>query len=179
MIFFFGTNIAEGVLLDNMNVIKGDVKMSMLDVWRKSNPVAQPASESFMRDFDPLFRDMERFFEPILQKHGNGFELSPLCDISENEDEYEFSIDLPGISIDDVNIEVLGNSLRVYGERTQEENPSRRASEKHYGKFSRTFRFPNAIKDKGVKASYSNGVLEIVAPKLEVQRVKKIKIDLH
>ena len=73
---------------------------------------------------------------------GEAWSLTPACDIEENEDQFLLSLDVPGVSRENIQIEVADGRLVVSAERKQEKNQdtdNRFFSERRYGKFQRVF----------------------------------------
>lgn len=78
--------------------------------------------------------------------------------------EYVLRAEMPGIDPEkDVQVQVDGNVLTIRGERTDEEKTKNR-QEFHYGAFARSVTLPNGAKAAEVKASYTDGVLELRVP---------------
>ena len=103
----------------------------------------------------------------------------PACDIEETSDHFKLSFDLPGVSKDDVKIEMRGNQLVVSGERKEEQERqqgSRFSQERYYGSFLRTFTLPTEVDANRIEAAYQDGVLQIALPKSEIARPKQIEI---
>jgi len=106
---------------------------------------------------------------------------SPPVDIYETEKEIVLKAELPEIDQKDIDIKVEDNTLTIKGERkfeqeTKKENYHR--IERAYGKFSRSFSLPNTIDQEKIKASYKNGILELVMPKKEESKPKQISVEL-
>jgi HSP20 family protein len=106
---------------------------------------------------------------------------SPSMEILERDNELVIRADLPGLSKDDINVEVTDDMLTIAGERREERDETRegyRHSERRYGRFSRSFPLPEGINAEDVKAAFQNGVLEVTmpAPKRE-QRGRRIEIQ--
>ena len=102
------------------------------------------------------------FFKSFLEPKEGGF--YPEMDIKSIKDKYLISLDLPGLSKEDVHIKLDNNILTITGERKTEKSDILR-SERSYGKFERTLRLDNEINMDDIKAEFSNGVLEISIPK--------------
>jgi HSP20 family protein len=83
---------------------------------------------------------------------------------------------LPGISPDKVDIEIVGRTLRVHGERTAEQKTEPIVSEITYGRFEREFTLPEEIDAKHVQATYRHGMLELVLPLAEGAKPHRIEI---
>jgi HSP20 family protein len=89
--------------------------------------------------------------------------------------------ELPGMKREDIDIEVTQDSLSISGERRldQDEKKSYVRVERPYGPFTRTFAINTPIKAGEVKASYKDGVLEIIVPKSEEIKPKKIEVGVE
>jgi HSP20 family protein len=86
------------------------------------------------------------------------------------------SLALPGISPDNVDIDIVGRTLRVRGERTAEEKSEPVMSEISYGRFEREFTLPEEINAKHVQATYRHGMLELVLPLAEGAKPHRIAV---
>ena len=83
---------------------------------------------------------------------------------------------------EDINIEIKDNVLTVSGERKyekKEENEKYHRIERSYGKFSRSISLPQGVTEDQVKASFSDGVLEVSFPKPEVKKPEAKKIAIQ
>lgn len=111
---------------------------------------------------------------------GNRF--GPACDIRETKGAYELILLVPGMSKDDLKIDLDGKALIVSGEKKinkEERSDAFYASERFYGSFRRYFELPNKIKAEDVKAECKDGILKIKIKKPNVKKhePKTIKID--
>jgi HSP20 family protein len=103
---------------------------------------------------------------------------SPACEVDEKPDHYLISVDVPGLSKDDVKVEVVGNQLVISGERKHEKTErGGRRSERYYGRFERSFALPTSIDADKIEARYDNGVLELAVPKAEGSKAKTVEIQ--
>ena len=138
------------------------------------------ASRSVMNGIWGALDDFDRsLFVPIFQRGTAERSMAPACDVTENEDGFLLSFDVPGIKKEEINIEVTGRQLSVSGERKREEgtqNGSIHRVERAYGKFHRTFDLPHGTNAEVVEASYDNGVLKIAIPKAEASKPRKIQV---
>lgn len=105
---------------------------------------------------------------------------SPRMDVTESEDTYRLSIDLPGMSKEDVSIKVQDNRLMIRGERqgemqSDDENVVR--MERTFGTFVRTLRLPTSVNEEKIGATFDNGVLSVTLPKTEKSKPKEIAIS--
>lgn len=106
--------------------------------------------------------------------------FSPPLDIVEADQEYRIYIDLPGVKLDDVSVDLEDDLLVVAGRRTYSE-PSEngehvRRFERPSGEFRRTVRLPKTVDREGITAGYDAGVMTLVLPKVRVAAVRKIEI---
>lgn len=136
---------------------------------------------------ESMRREMDRFFDditPFSWREGNGgmeMELwAPDTDMSETENEYIITVDLPGISKKDIEVNYKDNRLSISGERKKEEKEEKKdyiRRERYTGKFVRSFTLPAAVKDDKIKAGFKDGVLTVRVPKTEASKPKSIMID--
>jgi HSP20 family protein len=137
------------------------------------------------REFSPWFQEiddmMDRLLVPVETiKRENKTTFNVACDVEETGSHYLMSFDLPGISKEDVKIEVVDNKLTVSGERKSEKKDDKNnhyVTERHYGSFQRSFTLPSTIDASHVEASYKDGVLQIALPKAESAKPRQIKIS--
>jgi HSP20 family protein len=103
----------------------------------------------------------------------------PAADVREDQDRYRVTVDLPGMTKEDVELTYESDVLTITGERKSELEKSDgrlHRSEVSYGKFVRALRFPGDVKHQEIDANFKNGVLEISLPKAEEARVRKIEV---
>ena len=94
----------------------------------------------------------------------------PNVNTREGEFAYHVEVDLPGVKKEDIKVDVKDNALTISGERkfkneTKEDDYYK--IESSYGKFSRTFTLPDDADIENIEASSTDGVLEVVIPKLK------------
>ena len=132
--------------------------------------------ERMMRNFMlpfPAFRQQSLLRE--LQS-----EFTPDVDLKENEKEFILEATVPGLTKDDVDSNVTKDSITISGERkTEEEKPGERYHfrQQSYGEFNVCYSLPSDVKSDEVKATYKNGILEVIMPKAEVHEAHKVKIE--
>jgi HSP20 family protein len=105
----------------------------------------------------------------------------PPVDIFETGDSIVIKAELPGISKEDITLEVKDNTLSIKGEKkfekdVKEENYHR--VERSYGAFQRAFSLPSTVQQEKVKAKFKDGILEVTLPKAEEAKPKQIKVDV-
>lgn len=106
-------------------------------------------------------------------------EYSPSIDIYEVEGRYDLYVDLPGVKLDDVTIEMLDERLIIKGKRPlvpQDDSLKVHRQERMLGNFSRTVRLPKQLDAEKIEAHFENGVLHIVLPKQPKPTARTIEI---
>jgi HSP20 family protein len=106
---------------------------------------------------------------------------APLVDIFERGDDLVIRAEVPGVEKDEIDVQVENNTLILRGERKRESEISEDKAyrlERTYGNFVRSFRLPKTVDATRIAASYRNGVLEIVLPKAEESKPKKVDIKV-
>lgn len=104
---------------------------------------------------------------------------SPVVDVLETPDSYIFRIELPGVGRENINIEIAGDHLRLYGERPLESEPAIAAYhsvERVHGLFERIFTLPGEIDGDNSQATYCDGLLEIILPKAMQPGERKVSV---
>lgn len=133
------------------------------------------------RDLTVLQDRINRMFNEV----GRGSEetaasrtWAPVVDILETEDDLRVRAEIPGMNRDDIEIEVTSESLSIRGERKLPEgdNANYIRVERPYGPFQRSFTIGTPVQPDKVKASYRDGILEVIVPKAEETKPKKIEI---
>jgi HSP20 family protein len=105
----------------------------------------------------------------------------PAVDIYETNDSLVLKAELPGLTKEDIAVEVKDSTLTLKGEKkfereVKEENYHR--VERSYGSFQRAFTLPGTVEQDKVKAKFKDGILEITLPKVEEAKPKQIKVEV-
>ena len=137
-----------------------------------------------LREFSTLQNEMNRLFNTVFDSPtpaGNGGlrRWMPAMDLVESGDHFVLRADLPGLSEEDVNIEVEDRVLTISGERKAEHQVDKdgfHRIERAFGTFSRSLTLPEGIDPEAVQASFDRGVLEVRIPKPEERKPRKITI---
>ena len=105
-------------------------------------------------------------------------EMLLAVDIQTVDDAYDITALVPGLDAEDLEIEVLNNTVTIRGEFKScgEEQAKYLVSELPNGRFGRTISLPTATDPDKVEASIKNGVLPLHGPKAEADRPKAIKV---
>jgi HSP20 family protein len=122
---------------------------------------------------------MNRLFEETNKEPvANEREMLLAADVQTDDDSYVITALVPGLNADDLNIEVLNNTVTVRGEFKSTEIDSAKylMSELPTGRFSRMITLPTVLDPARAEASIHNGVLDLRVPKAESHRPKTIKI---
>jgi HSP20 family protein len=104
---------------------------------------------------------------------------APALDISERKDAYLVTVELPGLKPEDLDITMEDGLLTIQGERqfTQESSGQQfHRVERRYGAFRRSITLPAHVTAEGIQASFEDGVLQILVPKAEEAKPKRIQI---
>jgi HSP20 family protein len=137
------------------------------------------------RDLLTLQDRMDRLFQDSMTRN-RGYEQSlapgfwsPPVDIYETDEAVILKAELAGLNKNDVTIEIKESNLVLRGERKfekdiKEENYHR--IERSYGSFSRTFSLPQTVDNSKVTATFKDGLLQIMIPKVKDARPKQIEI---
>src|SRR3954469_25749919 len=128
---------------------------------------------------EPLAADFDRLFNTLFDRQQMAQRWVPAMDLVEHDDHFLLRADLPGLTEDDVNIELNDGSLTISGERRAEHAKQERGFyrvERQFGTFSRTLTLPDGIAGEQIKASFTNGVLEVWIPKPEERKPRRIQI---
>ena len=136
-------------------------------------------------DFQNLRKDMDRrfnrFYRSMAEDSEGACECYPMVDIEETKDDFVIYAELPGVSKDDVKINLADDTLTLSGEIKAPENKEERKFhrvERSYGKFQRSFYVPMHIQSDKVKATFKDGILTVKLPKKEEVKPKEISISV-
>jgi len=104
---------------------------------------------------------------------------TPRADIYETEDHVVVQLDIPGVSIEAVDVQCEKGMLSIKGERAfnAEEKRQYYRVENVYGPFERYFEIPRTLDVEKVEAKYNAGVLSLTFPKTEEAKPKRIAIQ--
>lgn len=160
---------------------------------RRDDPFAAMQQEinrlfdDFFRGFDGEQRgDEERESSSVLAPwEAMTGTFTPQVNLSETDEAFEATVELPGMSEDEVDVEVTRDGLVISGEKqteTSEEDEKREyyRRERHYGTFQRTIPLPSEAVDRdGCEATFSNGVLTVRLPKQPQARSSARRITVR
>lgn len=153
-------------------------KSSIPSIW------GLPPQELWLASpFDLMRRmteEMDRLFGTV-NAWGSGSSTgsrmwSPPIEVTEREGAMVVSVELPGISKDDVKVELMPDGLLIQGERKEEHEEQQKGvlrSERRYGRFSRLIPLPEGVEAGQAKAEFNNGMLEVRIPISEETRQRR------
>jgi HSP20 family protein len=133
--------------------------------------------------FDDFFRrPFGRTLWPSMPRMIEEIEPGVSVDIYEEGDNIIVKSDLPGMTKDDIEINLTGDMITISGEKKKEEKVEKKnyfRLERSYGTFRRSFGLPVEVQTDKAKASFKDGVLEVKIPKTEAAKKKEHKIKIE
>lgn len=118
-------------------------------------------------------------FTPLLTQFTRQAGFLPASDLSVSENDLVLTLDLPGLTPDDLSIDVQGTELTVRGERTRseaEDGTSYLYAQRPFGAFEHRIEIPEGVDPANITASMQDGVLSLIVPKPEPVTPKRIAI---
>lgn len=139
--------------------------------------------EDMRRDMDRLF---DEFFSPATRRRrwpakAEAGIVVPSIEMYDRRGEIVIRAELPGVSKEDIELSITKDTLALKGEVKREEEVKEEdyyVNERAYGTFSRTVALPVEVDSERAKATFKNGILELVIPKREEAKPKEIKIEV-
>ncbi len=104
----------------------------------------------------------------------------PAVDILEEKDRFVLRADVPGVAVDDIDVSMDAGVLSLSGERQAEERGEDlglQRIERSSGRFFRRFSLPDTADAEGITARCSNGILEVVIPKVPEIKARRITVE--
>ena len=157
--------------------MKEDTKKGKMEVALKTPETGNPFQmmRRFTQNMERLFEDFQGFsfpnffstdFAPFRPEFETP-EWMPQIEVLQNNGQFTVRADLPGLTKDDVKVEITDEFLTISGERKEETEEKREGfyrSERRYGSFYRQIPLPDGAKTENGAATFVNGVLEITIP---------------
>ncbi len=137
----------------------------------------------FADPFDALFRFQRALDQQLdsdwLENATSGVGSFPPINVFRQGNDFAAVIEMPGVSKDDLGLEVRGNAIRISGKKTISygDNASVHRRERGGGSFDRTITLPVQLDPDRVTAEYRDGVLALSLPRAESDKPKAIKIS--
>ena len=140
------------------------------------------------RDVLALQNRMNTMFQDYTRGTGTGegdvmttASFVPPVDIYEDKQNIVLKLEVPGMKLEDVDVQIENNTLTVRGERKfekEEKEENFHRIERSYGSFFRSFALPNTVDPSKVDANYDAGVLRISLKKREEAKPKQVKVHV-
>lgn len=146
--------------------------------WLRPAPMAM--------ELDRLIQDFWNSTSPFVSGVPGGLASGALADggpalnISETPESFELEMELPGLSLSDVELTLEGRDLTIRGERKTvlAENATWQRRERFHGSFTRSLHFGADLDAARVSAKLENGVLSVTLPKAETAKARRIPIQV-
>ena len=153
---------------------------------KKGESAPRPFPSSMLGLRQEIDRAFDRFFDTgwlsgFRAPWGGIGELTIDSDITESDDRYELSVELPGMDEKDVDVSVSDDTVTIKGEKRESSEKKEKdyhLTERRYGAFQRTFTLPRGVDGTKVSAKLSKGVLEVTMPKTKEAQAKKRKVEV-
>ncbi len=134
----------------------------------------------YPRMWQDLFGETRPLLGTVNEFATKGFTLA--LDVEENPESYSVRADLPGISLDNISVDIHDDVLSISAEtaaENSEEGNRLLIRERRFGKFSRSLRFPVSLNGDVIEANFENGVLSINLPKAEHVKPRQIPVTVN
>lgn len=162
------------------------MNISDLVPWRERRSLQRRDGENAMRplkqEVDRLFAEFFRGLEPQIFDDEEMNAFNPALNVAETDSSFEATMELPGLSQDDIEVTLTRNTLTVTGEKRDEEeerNKNYVRRERSYGYFRRTIPLPaDSVDSEKIEAEFDRGVLKITMPKLETATSQSKRITV-
>jgi HSP20 family protein len=140
---------------------------------------------SFQREFDDFWETPSRWGHGMRWKHGFPMmpfrdTMMPSVDLEDRGKDFRLTVDLPGFSRENVEIEVSEDSVAIHAKKAVEEEEKKRnyvRRERAAQTFYRRIPLPEMVRSDDAKANLNNGILEITLPKKTPKETKKLAIE--
>lgn len=169
---------------------KDEEKGREIIVRRRYHPL------SMFREMDRFFSDITRWFDDMFWRPSRFFDFepfslkvfddsyffrTPLANVSEDDEGYHMTAELPGLEKGDLEITIHDGTLEIKGERKEEREEKKEGYvRKEYSSSSyyRSFRLPENVDEENIDATLDKGVLKLDLPKRELEEKEKKKIEV-
>jgi HSP20 family protein len=129
---------------------------------------------------DDFFTDFDKGFWVKPYTMPGEPELKMKVDVKETDKTYTVHADIPGVSKDDIQVDLNGDQVSIRAEvkreKEQKEGEKVLHSERYYGMVSRSFTLPTDVDAQGAIANYKDGVLELTLPKKAGAQMRRLAI---
>ena len=132
-----------------------------------------------------LHRELDQLFGDTFATASDGNQIvawTPSVDVHEEPDRYTVRADLPGVEAKDIHVTAEEGVLTIRGSRRIEQRENHKGYERLErvaGDFLRRFSLPENARAEEIKAKHSNGVLEVVIPKVPVVEPRRVNVEVN
>ena len=131
-------------------------------------------------EFDTSVRRLvDEFVEGFETRFPRALAWAPVVEFTESENELILTAEVPGMTREDIEVELVEDVLAIRGEKKEEreeKKPQYHLWERSYGKFQRSFTLPRPVDPAKITAEVKNGVLTIRLPKTAEAKARRIEI---
>lgn len=140
--------------------------------------------------FPALRSEMNRLFDEFVdgltgesEEGGGAGDFTPVVDVRETDTAIKVVAELPGLTEEDIQLEVDETTLTLSGEKKAEEEAEEDGSEAYwrevrFGHFRRTIQLPAEVDPEKAKARFSRGALRVTLPKIEAEKSRKHSVEI-
>ncbi len=148
--------------------------MAQPQIWRLGSMM------DVFPEFRRLRRDMNRLLAEAPYWAATPFAADfPAINVWVGQEDAVVTAEIPGIDPQQLELSIVGNVLKICGARAEEGTPAREnyyRQERSCGTFSRTLQLPFPVDTAKVEAKYEKGILEIIFPRAEAEKPRKIAL---
>ena len=156
-------------------------RSGLMAPWRRGTRF--PAHKATMYPFATLRREIDDLFDqtwegfdlaPFGGARREGSVISPDIDVSESDNEFKITAELPGMDENDIEVVLADDRLTIKGEKKAESEKKEddfHLVDRSYGSFERTFRLPSEIAGDKTAARFDKGLLTVTVPKTSVKKI--------
>ena len=151
-----------------------DTPATRASVKAPQTPIPAHPHRTLRDEIDRLFDEFDGFGRWAFPRTSLGSALAarsalaPAVDIVETDKAFEVSVELPGLTEHDIQVDLINGDLRITGEKKEvrtEKDEGRYLSERRYGAFERRFTLPDGVDAEKIEAAFTNGVLTVTMAK--------------
>jgi HSP20 family protein len=134
-----------------------------------------------MRDIFAMQDEMNRMFDSFWGDRTSDDDgmLMPPVDVTEKNDKFTVSVELPGMKKEDIKLSLQNSVLTITGTKNRESEPKDdrfHRIERSFGTFCRTINLASTVDASGIDADFKDGILTVNLPKVEEAKPREISI---
>ena len=151
-------------------------------IYRRFIDFPKMETRNPFEELERMKHHMDRLLGNISEKRTRraGSGVFPPLNLTEDQNSYFVRAELPGVSVEDLDIQATVNTLSISGHRTipvEDEKVKYHRREREAGKFSRMINLPDAVNADAIEARLVNGLLTVKIPKSDMAKPRQIKIN--